>query len=184
MLRRGCKPVLLDCSDVTEEGDVADFRAGRRAVRARLPKELITIEESPDDSAVLEQVRALDPIMVIAGSEFDVPYATRLAAELGLPGNPMERLKAMTEKDSMHKALEEHGIQHAPVHGEFMIDENGPVLTEVNCRQDPQKRPHHPREHLCQPALRHGGHGNPAARHRAPRGNAPRGHEECADRLG
>ncbi|MCQ2977589.1 MAG: hypothetical protein MJ232_06210, partial [archaeon] len=26
------------------------------------------------------------------------------------------------------------GITHGPVHGEYMIDENGPVLIEVNCR--------------------------------------------------
>lgn len=26
------------------------------------------------------------------------------------------------------------GIQYGPVHGEYMIDENGPVLIEVNCR--------------------------------------------------
>ena len=26
------------------------------------------------------------------------------------------------------------GIEYGPVHGEFMIDENGPVLIEVNCR--------------------------------------------------
>ena len=26
------------------------------------------------------------------------------------------------------------GIQYGPVHGEFMVDENGPVLIEVNCR--------------------------------------------------
>lgn len=26
------------------------------------------------------------------------------------------------------------GIQYGPVHGEYMIDEDGPVLIEVNCR--------------------------------------------------
>ena len=112
VLSRGYEPVLLDCSYVAEEADAADFRAGREAVYARLPKNLIRIAENADYNAVLEQVRALDPIVVIAGSEFGVPYATRLAADLGLPGNPVERLKAMTEKDAMHEALKNAGIRY------------------------------------------------------------------------
>ena len=104
--------MLLDCPYVAEAEDLADFHAGREAVRARLPKGLIHIPENADYSAVLEQVRALEPVLVIAGSEFSVPYATRLAADLGLPGNPVHRLKAMTEKDSMHQALKDYGIRY------------------------------------------------------------------------
>lgn len=33
-----------------------------------------------------------------------------------------------------YKVLDAIGIQYGPVHGEYMIDENGPVLIEVNCR--------------------------------------------------
>lgn len=112
VLSRGYEPVLLDCSYVAEEADAAEFRAARASVRARLPRELITIAENPDYDAVLEQVRALEPILVIAGSEFGVPYATRLASDLGLPGNPANRLKAMTEKDAMHQALKEAGVRY------------------------------------------------------------------------
>ena len=57
-------------------------------------------------------MRALDPILVIAGSEFGVPYATRLASDLGLPGNPADCLKAMTEKDAMHQALKDAGVRY------------------------------------------------------------------------
>jgi len=111
-LSRGYEPVLLDCSYVAEEADAEDFRAAREAVFSRLPKGLIRIAENPDYSAVLEQVRALDPILVIAGSEFGVPYATRLASDLGLPGNPADCLKAMTEKDAMHQALKDAGVRY------------------------------------------------------------------------
>lgn len=112
VLSRGYEPVLLDCAYVAEAADAADFRAGRAAVRARLPKELITIRENPDYNAVLEQVRALEPVLVIAGSEFGVPTATRLASDLGLLGNPVDRLKHMTEKDSMHQALKDAGVRY------------------------------------------------------------------------
>lgn len=32
------------------------------------------------------------------------------------------------------KVVEAIGIEYGPVHGEYMVDENGPVLMEVNCR--------------------------------------------------
>ncbi len=33
-----------------------------------------------------------------------------------------------------YKVTDAIGIEYGPVHGEYMIDENGPVLVEVNCR--------------------------------------------------
>lgn len=112
VLSRGYEPVLLDCAYVANEADLEYFRSARAAVKTRLPKGLTIIEENPDYNAVLEQVRALNPILVIAGSEFGVPYATRLAEDLGLPGNPATNLKAMTEKDAMHQALKDYGIRY------------------------------------------------------------------------
>lgn len=111
-LSLGYEPVLLDCCYVAEEQDAQALRADREKIFQRLPKGLIRIEENSDYDAVLEQVRALDPVLVIAGSEFGVPYATRLADDLGLPGNPASRIKAMTEKDAMHQALKDAGIRY------------------------------------------------------------------------
>lgn len=112
VLSRGYEPVLLDCTYIASDEDLVYFRELRASVKAKLPKGLTIIEENPDYNAVLEQVRALNPILVIAGSEFGVPYATRLAEDLGLPGNPARNLKAMTEKDSMHQALKDYGIRY------------------------------------------------------------------------
>ena len=36
--------------------------------------------------------------------------------------------------DYAQKVVEAIGIEYGPVHGEYMVDENGPVLMEVNCR--------------------------------------------------
>lgn len=112
ILSLGYEPVLLDCNYVATEEDLRYFHQLRKSIRARLPKGITVIEENPDYNAVLEQVRALDPVLIIAGSEFGVPYATRLAEDLGLPGNPTKNLRAMTEKDAMHQALKEYGIRY------------------------------------------------------------------------
>lgn len=110
-ISRGYEPVVIDCPYVGKEEDVAALRADRASIRAKLPPGVTVIEETNDYEALLRQVRELAPVLVIAGSEFGVPFATRLAADLGLPGNPVSRLPEMTEKDAMHAALEAHGIR-------------------------------------------------------------------------
>ena len=112
VLSRGYEPVLLDCPYIAAEEDLNYFTEYRKSVKATLPEGLTIIEENHNYEEVLEQVRALDPLFIIAGSEFGVPYATRLADDLGLPGNSKKNLKAMTEKDSMHEALKNYGIRY------------------------------------------------------------------------
>ncbi len=46
------------------------------------------------------------------GTESGVVLATKLAADLGLPGNPVEYIKAMTEEPAMHEALKEAGLRY------------------------------------------------------------------------
>jgi len=112
VLSRGYEPILLDCTYIASDEDLEYFKGLRESVKARLPQGLKIIEENSDYSAVLEQIQKLKPDFVIAGSEFGVPYATRLAEDLGLAGNPVKSLKAMTEKDAMHQALKEYGIRY------------------------------------------------------------------------
>ena len=108
---RGYEPVLLETCIAGTEAEKAHFIASRESVKARIKGEIRVIPENPDYDEVLEQVRLLDPLLVIPGSEYGVPMATKLAEDLGLKGNPVSRLKAMTEKDSMQQALKEHGLR-------------------------------------------------------------------------
>lgn len=111
VLSRGYEPVLLEGSYIGREEDTEPFRQMRNAINARLSGKVQIIKENPDYHEILEQVRSLNPLLVIAGSEFGVPLAMKLSEDLGLPGNPVSRLKAMTEKDAMHQALKEYGIR-------------------------------------------------------------------------
>ena len=86
VLSRGYEPVLLDCPYIAADEDISYFTEYRKSVKASLPKGLTVIEENHNYEEVLEQVRALNPLFFIAGCEFGVPYATRLADDLGLPG--------------------------------------------------------------------------------------------------
>lgn len=109
---RGYEPVLLEGHYVGKDEEVAPFLKARAAINERFKDRVRIIPENPDYNEILKQVKELDPILVIAGSEFGVPLATRLSEDLGLPGNPLSALRSMTEKDAMHEALKKAGIRY------------------------------------------------------------------------
>lgn len=108
---RGYIPVLVEGQYVGSPEDVARLRAVRDRINRRMKGKVKIIEEDPDYGNILRQVKELDPAYVVAGSEFGVGLAARLAADLGLKGNPVDRIPYMTQKDLMHKALADHGLR-------------------------------------------------------------------------
>ena len=112
---RGYEPVLVEGVYIGSPDDIRRFRQVRERINRRVKGTIRIIPENPNYDEILEQVRELDPALVIAGSEFGVPLATKLSADLGLPGNPVDRIPAMTQKDAMHQALKDHGLRS--IHG-------------------------------------------------------------------
>ena len=111
-ISRGYEPVLVEAPYVGSEEDLMPIREMREAMNRRFRDRAIIIKENPDYEALLSQIRELEPVQVIPGSEFGVPLAVHLAADLGLPGNPVENLEAMTEKHAMHQRLKECGLRY------------------------------------------------------------------------
>ena len=112
LLKRGYEPVIVEARQIGAEADVAAFRQARDAAQKKLPPNIKIIRENPDYEEILRQVREVQPLHIITGSEFGVMLTVRLAHDLGLPGNPIESLPAMTQKDAMHEALKAHGIRY------------------------------------------------------------------------
>ena len=112
IIKRGYEPIVVEGCYVAPGDDAKYFRAERAQIRAKFLKNIPVIDENPNYDEVLRQVKEFDPIHIIAGSEFGVPYTVRLAHDLGLPGNPIESLEAMTQKDAMHEALKKAGVRH------------------------------------------------------------------------
>jgi biotin carboxylase len=109
---RGYEPILLDGCYPASSEELKLWRAIRDQVKAHLGNKYTIIPETPDYNELLQIVKSYDPVLVLAGSEFGVELATRLGSDLGLTGNSADRIKAMTEKDSMHQALKEHGLRY------------------------------------------------------------------------
>lgn len=118
---RGYEPVLLEGNYVGTYEETAPFKAARAAINARFKDSVKIIPENPNYYEILRQVEELDPVLVIAGSEFGVPLATRLSEHLGLPGNPVSAIRSMTEKDAMHEALKKDGVRY--IRGQVIKDE-------------------------------------------------------------
>lgn len=112
IIKQGYEPVVLEGHHIGPEEDVKLIRKERDRIRAKFLQNIPVIDENPNYDEVLRQVKEFDPVHIIAGSEFGVPYAVRLAHDLGLPGNPIESLDAMTQKDAMHEALKQAGVRH------------------------------------------------------------------------
>ena len=108
---RGYEPVLVEGTYIGSPDDIARFRNIRETINRRMRKKVRIIPENPNYEEILEEVRKLNPALVVAGSEFGVDLAARLSADLGLPGNPVECIPAMTRKDAMQKALKDHGLR-------------------------------------------------------------------------
>ena len=111
VLARGYQPVVVEATYPGTEEDRAQFVEAQRIARDRLPAGTPCIRSGQDYASVLEQVRAFEPVAVVAGSEFGVEIATHLASDLGLPGNPWSIIGRMTRKDEMHQALADHGVR-------------------------------------------------------------------------
>ena len=108
---RDLYPIILDVKFVgTEDNDEYKKMVCSDCERIDVDYELI--HEKDTYAETLEMVRKYDPLLVLPGSEAGVGLATRLASDLGLKGNPIENIDAMTLKHKMQEKIAEAGLRH------------------------------------------------------------------------
>lgn len=101
--RRGFTPIVL------ESPEEEPMRENSYRMLYSRPE---IIKASEDYADTLKMVSKYDPLLVIPGTEQGVGLSTRLSSDLGLLGNPIENIDAMTKKDAMHEALKKAGIRY------------------------------------------------------------------------
>ncbi len=110
IVNRGYNPIVLHLKDSdTEDGK----KFGQHVLEeySRIPYEFDMIYEKDTFEETLEEVRKANPILIVPGNERGVVLAARLSHELGLLGNSIENLDAMTLKNEMHKRLAQKGLR-------------------------------------------------------------------------
>ena len=110
IVNRGYNPIVLHLKDSdTEDGK----KFGQHVLEeySRIPYEFDMIYEKDTFEETLEEVRKVNPILIVPGNERGVVLAAKLSHELGLLGNSIENLDAMTLKNEMHKRLAQRGLR-------------------------------------------------------------------------
>ncbi len=110
IINRGYNPILLDLkvADTKDGRDFAEFVIDNyKSINHdyEMIYEMDTYEET------LEMVKEYDPLLIVAGYERGVPLATKLSEDLGLLGNSVENLEAMTDKAKMQERIAEYGLR-------------------------------------------------------------------------
>ena len=110
IINRGYNPIVLHLKDSeTEDGK----KFGEHVLKEyeQIPYEFDMIYEKDTFEETLEEVRRFNPLLVVPGNERGVILAAKLTHELGLLGNSIENLDAMTLKNEMHNRLAERGLR-------------------------------------------------------------------------
>jgi len=109
IIHRGYNPVALSVR--VGDGAQAYSKLAEDSLK-RIPYSFDRIVEQDTYEKTLELVKSYNPIVIVPGSEGGVVLANRLAHDLGLKGNPMEKLDAMTKKNAMQEALKDAGLRY------------------------------------------------------------------------
>ena len=92
--------------------------------------EVIPAEETYEET--LEKVKKLDPILIIPGRDEAIEWATRMAYDLGLPGNNPKNLKKMTDKQHMHEALRDSNLRYIKSEVVTSFDEAEKFISQLD----------------------------------------------------
>ena len=110
IINRGYNPIVLEMqSSDTEDAKIYNDHVHKGY--EEIPYDFDMIYEKESYEETLEVVRKYNPLLVLPASEKGVILATRLAHDLGLLGNDIENLDAMTLKDKMQERIAEHGLR-------------------------------------------------------------------------
>ncbi len=134
IVNRGYNPVVLHLKDSdTEDGE----KFGEHVLEEykMIPYEFDMIYEKDTFEETLEEVQKFNPLLVVPGNERGVILATRLSYELGLLGNSIENLDAMTLKNEMHNRLAERGLRSIKGKVIHSLDEALEFYDEENLKE-------------------------------------------------
>ena len=92
-----------------------------------------TIKADESYEKTLEMIKELDPICIIPASDDGIEWATRMAHELGLPGNDPKILNKMTNKKCMQEALKEIGVRYIKSKIVSSFEEAKEFASQLDC---------------------------------------------------
>ena len=111
ILDRNYNPVVLEMLPFGDSEEAERYIEEIREEYEGIEASFDMVYEQDTYEETLEAVKKFDPLLIVPGTEEGVILATRLSHDLGLLGNPIESIDAMTLKDEMHNKLKENGLR-------------------------------------------------------------------------
>lgn len=88
LIKRGFEPVIVDAQDVGTAEEIEEYRKMRASAEKKIPPEIKIIRENPNYDEILQQVRELDLLHIITGSESGVKLTVRPCPRLKFARQP------------------------------------------------------------------------------------------------
>lgn len=111
IINRGYNPIVMHLkAPDTEEGRAFDKTIYEEYKNIKYDFDMVFEQDTYEET--LEEVKKLNPLLVLPGNERGVILATKLSNDLGLLSNSLENLDAMTLKNEMHNRLAEKGLRY------------------------------------------------------------------------
>lgn len=131
IMELGYNPISLEMYE--EEDKIEESRKIRDKMYSLNGEEHPQILRCDKDyEKTLEMVKELNPLAIIPGSDAGIDWATRLAHDLGLPGNDPRNLKKMIDKKCSQDALKQAGIRHIKSQFISSFDEAKDFVSQLN----------------------------------------------------
>ncbi|MCR5083336.1 MAG: ATP-grasp domain-containing protein [Parasporobacterium sp.] len=115
IVQRGYNPVIVESLVISNSTAYDQVKENYSKLKT-MP---VIIREKNSYEETLDEIKKYDPVLVLPGTESGVVLATRLAYDMGLPGNDINYIDAMTKKDAMHEALKNAGIRY--IRGKIVV---------------------------------------------------------------
>lgn len=106
----GYNPVCVEMYQEESEREMMRFLHDFQYSLIGESPDILMADESYEKT--FEMIKELDPLLIIPGSDLGIIWATKMAHELGLPGNNPDIIEKMISKKKMQEALEEANLRH------------------------------------------------------------------------
>ncbi len=110
IINRGYNPIVMHLNKPDTKAGIKMQKHIQEEYES-IPYEFDMVYEQDSFEETLNEVKKFNPLLILPASEAGVRLATKLTHELGLVGNSIENLDAMTLKHEMHNRLAQKGIR-------------------------------------------------------------------------
>lgn len=123
IIDRNYNPVVLEMKPLGDSYEAELYLKEVQKEYEDIDNDFDMVYEKDTYDETLAAVKKFNPLLIVPGTEEGVILATKLSHDLGLLGNPIENIDAMTLKNKMHEKIKECGLRSIRGHVVKSVEE-------------------------------------------------------------